>query len=249
MYSRGMTRKKALVTGGTKGIGRAVAARLIASGYDLLLTYAHDQEAAHQVQLELLGKQPDAQVLILQADATDMKSVDTVVSAVRDKDFILDAVVLNAGITDRSSFEDLTQESWERVFAANVHFPTFLIQGLLDSIREGASVVFTGSAMGIHPHSMSLSYGVTKASVHALVKNLVKFLSPRGIRVNAVAPGFVDTEWQKTKPAHIRESINSKIALGRFCDPEELTDAYMLLIENLYLNGEIVTVDGGYSYA
>ena len=76
----------------------------------------------------------------------------------------------------------------------------------------------------------------------------MKFLSPKGIRVNAVAPGFVDTEWQKTKPAEIRRNIENKISLGRFCDPAELAEVYKLLIENSYLTGEILVVDGGYSY-
>jgi 3-oxoacyl-[acyl-carrier protein] reductase len=80
------------------------------------------------------------------------------------------------------------------------------------------------------------------------VKNLVKFFAVKSIRVNGVAPGFVDTEWQKNKPAEIRNSINSKLAAGRFCSPEELTDVFMLLINNGYMNGEIVVCDGGYSY-
>ena len=160
----------------------------------------------------------------------------------------LDTVIFNAGITCRDRFEDMTYEDWERVFFANVHFPTFLLKRLLGSINKGGSVVFTGSLMGILPHAMSLSYGVTKASVHALVKNLVKVLLHYGIRINAVAPGFVDTEWQKNKPAEIRRSIESKIASGRFCDPDELAGVYKLLIENSYLNGEIIIADGGYSY-
>ena len=74
------------------------------------------------------------------------------------------------------------------------------------------------------------------------------FLAPYALRVNAVAPGFVDTEWQKTKPAEIRRNIENKVSLGRFCDPDELAEVYKMLIENSYFNGEVVVVDGGYSY-
>jgi 3-oxoacyl-[acyl-carrier protein] reductase len=102
--------------------------------------------------------------------------------------------------------------------------------------------------MGIYPHSVSLAYGVTKSAVHALVKNLVKFLAPYGIRVNGVAPGFVDTEWQKEKPLEIRRSIEGKVSLGRFCEPEEIAEVYKMVIGNSYLTGEIIVVDGGYSY-
>jgi 3-oxoacyl-[acyl-carrier protein] reductase len=76
----------------------------------------------------------------------------------------------------------------------------------------------------------------------------VKFLTPYHIRVNAVAPGFVDTEWQKNKPAEIRKNIENKIALGRFCDPNELAEVYKLIIDNSYINGEVIAVDGGYCF-
>lgn len=134
------------------------------------------------------------------------------------------------------------------MFFANVHFPVFLLQRIVGFINKGGSIVFTGSLMGIQPHSVSLVYGVTKSAVHALVKNMVKFLVPYELRVNAVAPGFVDTEWQKTKPAEIRRNIENKVSLGRFCDPEELAEVYRMLVENSYFNGEVIVVDGGYSY-
>ena len=95
---------------------------------------------------------------------------------------------------------------------------------------------------------MGLVYGVTKSAVHALVKNLVKFLAPYSIRVNGVAPGFVDTDWQKNKPAAIRKNIENKISLERFCEPREVAEVYKMLIDNSYFNGEIIVVDGGYSY-
>ena len=157
-------------------------------------------------------------------------------------------MIFNAGITSRTRFEEIKQEEWERVFYANVHFPVFLLQKILSRIEIGGNVLFTGSLMGVYPHSVSLSYGVTKSAMHALVQNLVKFMAPYKIRVNAIAPGFVDTDWQKTKPAEIRRNIENKIALERFCDPDELAEIYKLIVENNYLNGEIITVSGGYSY-
>ena len=102
--------------------------------------------------------------------------------------------------------------------------------------------------MAVEPHGMSLSYGVTKSAVHALAKNLVKFLAPYGVRVNAVAPGFVDTDWHRTKPAEVRRNIEGKIALGRFCSPEEVAEVYRMLVENSYMNGAVVVAGGGYCY-
>lgn len=239
--------KCVFITGGTKGIGKAVAACLAKSGYQLILTYAADQETAINTQKELQAEY-GVSVSVVQADNSDIHAIDTIATYLADNDIFLDAVVMNAGTTCRDSFEQMQYKDWERVFCTNVHFPVFLLQRIVSRIKKGGSVVFTGSLMGIEPHSVSLAYGVTKSAVHSLVKNLVKFLVPYEVRVNGVAPGFVDTEWQKNKPKEIRQNIERKVALGRFCDPEEIAEVYKMLIENGYFNGEIVVVDGGYSY-
>ncbi len=241
--------KYILITGGTKGIGKAVAETLAKSGYDLILTYSADGDAATRVQAELRSAH-DVNVHLLQADITEKTSVNKIHCFLKEKSIRIHTLVFNAGITCRTPFEETSPEEWERVFFANIHFPVFLLQDICKEkiLEEGGSVLFTGSLMGEYPHSVSLAYGVTKSAVHALVKNLVKFLLPYQVRVNAVAPGFVDTEWQKTKPAEIRRNIEGKIALGRFCTPEELSEVYKMIIENTYFNGEIITLSGGYSY-
>ncbi|MDR0830917.1 MAG: SDR family oxidoreductase [Prevotellaceae bacterium] len=238
--------KTALITGGTRGIGRAVADCLAQSGYDLTLIYFADNEA-EQIRAEIAQKF-GVKVTAIEADISNEKSIDLIYNYLIENNLKLNAVVLNAGLTLRDSFEETKMSDWQKVFFANVHFPVFLLQKIVNQIVAGGSVVFTGSLMGIEPHAMSLVYGVTKSATHALVKNLVKFLAPYNIRVNGVAPGFVDTEWQKNKPAEIRKNIENKIALQRFCLPEEIAQVYKMLIENGYFNGEIIVVDGGYSY-
>lgn len=239
--------KTALVTGATKGIGKAVSIRLLNEGWNLIATYASDNESANISYAEFC-EIAQGQVHLLKADISDLESVGIIDGFLVEHNITIDAVIFNAGITDRADFHDIKPENWAKVFTANVHFPVFLLQKIYPILNAGGSVTFTGSLMAIQPHSVSLAYGVTKASVHALVKNMVKFFVDKQIRVNAVAPGFVDTEWQKNKPAEIRKNITNKLASGRFCSPEELTDVYMLLINNNYMNGEIVVCDGGYSY-
>lgn len=239
--------KYAFITGGTKGIGKAVAECLAKAGYQLILTFASDVQRADEVRMEL-ARQYGISVQVLQADSSDMNSIETIAAYLENKKIRLEALVLNAGLTCRDAFEKMQFADWQRVFTANVHFPVFLLQRIVGYINEGGSVVFTGSLMAIEPHSVSLAYGVTKSAVHSLIKNLVKFLVPYEVRVNGVAPGFVDTEWQNNKPAEIRQNIERKVSLGRFCEPEEVAEVYRMLIENKYFNGEIVVVDGGYSY-
>lgn len=240
-------KKQVLITGGTKGIGKAVALLLGKAGYNLSLTYASDENTAKNT-CEEIQQLTGVGVYPLKADITRQESIEDIYSYLIKNNISLDAIVFNAGLTCRDTFENVHQEDWEKVFFGNIHFPVFLLQRILPLINKGGSIIFTGSAMGIYPHSVSLAYGVTKSAIHSLVKNLVKFLAPYEIRVNGVAPGFVDTEWQKTKPIEIRRNIENKVALGRFCEPDELAEVYKMLIENSYLNGEIIVVDGGYSY-
>ena len=239
--------KYILITGGTKGIGFAVARSLVSSGYNVILTYGSDRVQAEKASLEL-QQAGNSTVMVVRADITDKSSIYILDSFLNEHNIRLFSIVFNAGITCRTPFETLTIDEWEQTFFANVHFPVFLLQRIYSRIEAGGNVLFTGSLMVEYAHSVSLAYGVTKSAVHALVKNMVKFMQPYNIRVNAVAPGFVDTDWQKSKPAEIRKSIDSKIAVGRFCTPDEVALVYKMIIENSYFNGEIIPVSGGYSY-
>lgn len=238
----------ALITGGTKGLGRAIAERFLNEGLDVVLTFNSDSLRAESVRDELAARFSPQRAEILRADAAALDDIAVIEQFLASRPGELRVLVLNAGLTDRSAFEELKPENWQKVLDANVTVPVFTIQRLLKYFGPGGSVILTGSAMGIHPHSMSLAYGVSKSAVHALVSNLVKFLAPYGIRVNGVAPGFIDTEWQLTKPETIRKSIESKIAVGRFATPEEIADLYWMITTNGYITGEVIAASGGYSY-
>ena len=102
--------------------------------------------------------------------------------------------------------------------------------------------------MGLHPHAMVLAYGVTKSAVHALVKNLVKEFEGTGTTVNAIVPGFVDTPWQTAKPEDIKQNIYKKTAIHRFAQVDEIVDAFRFCIDNPFINGSLIEVNGGYCY-
>lgn len=242
-----MKNKVAFVTGGSRGIGKNLCLRLLKEGWNVIFTYLSNETAAEQA-LSEFQRIEGRWALPLKVDISREDSPEIIASFIETNKIHLDVLVFNAGVTDRTEFGSIQTEAWTRIFYANVHFPVFLLQKLAMHLNVGCSILFTGSLMAIHPHSVSLSYGVTKSTVHALIKNLVKFYADKNIRVNGVAPGFIETDWHVGKSKEIRNNIESKIALKRFGEPDEVTDVFMMLIQNTYINGEIVVCDGGYSY-
>lgn len=237
--------KYALVTGGTKGIGRGIAEMLLGEGYFVVVTYAHDEDAA--AVCRNIWVKYDSRFAVVQADQAnkaDMKKLANDLFGLEQ----IDCIVCNAGMTLRKGLKDFTDEEWEMVMQVNLNSSVFLVRDLTDKLSNDGRIVFIGSEMGIYPHGTSLAYGVTKAAVHALARNLMKSFEGTNITVNAIAPGFVETEWQKEKPQNIRENICQKTALGRFATVEEIADAVKFCIHNGFVNGSIIEVSGGYCY-
>ena len=237
--------KQALVTGATKGIGLAIAKMLLEEGYFVRVTYAHDEEAAMVCKNELMKITGNFE--LIKANQGDKSDMNELVCYLRTLGH-LDCMVCNAGMTLRKGFSEFVDEEWENVMQVNVNAPVFMIRDLFDCISPGGRIVFIGSAMGIYPHGTSLAYGVTKAAIHALAKNLVKFFEGTGTTVNAVAPGFVETEWQKNKRLEIRKNNFSKTSEKRFATVEEVADAVKFCIRNPFVNGSVIEVNGGYCF-
>lgn len=165
--------------------------------------------------------------------------------ALKDWDSV-EVIVGNAGATLRKPFPKITDEDWRRVFDVNVTANFSLVRDLYPKIPCNGRIVFIGSMMGILPHGTSLPYGVSKAALHALAQNLVKEFEGTGTTVNAIAPGFVETEWQRAKPMEIRQNICRKTAANRFASVEEISSAVMFCIDNAFVNGAILEISGGY---
>ena len=238
--------KYAVVTGGTKGIGLGVVKILLERGFHVFTNYARDEEAAKRVGLEL--EQWKDRLSIVQADQSDKESFARFVQIVKSKAESINCIVCNAGMTIRKPNMGITDEQWEQVMqvAVNSHF--FLIRDCYEMIEPDSRIIFIGSMMGVLPHGTSLPYGVSKAAVHALAKNLVKEFEGTGTTVNAIAPGFVETEWQKNKPQHIRENIYGKTAIKRFATVDEIANAVAFCLDNQFVNGSVIEVSGGYCF-
>lgn len=237
--------KRAIVTGGTKGIGLGIARMLLAEGYHVTVTYAHDEVAAERCKEKLSGISVNFSIEKAdQSDKAEMRAFAEKMLAYP----TIDCIVLNAGITLRKSLQETIDEDWEKVMQVNVNSNVYLLRDLMPKIPNGSRIIFIGSMMAIHPHGTSLAYGVTKSAVHALTKNLVKVFEGTGTTVNCIAPGFVETEWQKEKPEQIKQNICGKTANGRFATVKEIADAVRFCINNAFVNGSIIEVSGGYSY-
>lgn len=237
--------KNAIVTGGTKGIGLAVAKMLLREGYHVTVTYASDGVAAAKGFEELRAISPNVEMW--RADQADKVVMRRFVEAMRLKESV-DCIVCNAGVTLRTPLSEITDEAWERTMQVNLNSSLYLIRDLYDLIPNNSRIIFIGSLMGVHPHGTSLAYGVSKAAVHALALNLVKCFEASGTTVNAIAPGFVETEWQATKPEQIRQNIYAKSAIKRFATTDEVADAVRFCINNAFVNGSVIEVSGGYSF-
>lgn len=238
--------KNAIVTGATRGIGFAVAKMLLKAGYYVIITYGHNEEEARKAKMALEEISSNFEIVCVnQASKQDLKRF---ADAMREKGHV-DCLVCNAGMTLRNAtLSEIGDDGWEQVMMVNVNSYVYMIRDLYDVIPHGSRIIFIASLLGIHPHSMSLAYGVTKSAVIALAKNLVKYFEGTDTTVNAIAPGFVETEWQKNKPKEIRENIIRKTAVKRFASPDEVADTVRFCIENDFVNGSVIEVSGGYSF-
>lgn len=229
--------KYAIVTGGTSGIGWGVAQMLIEKGYYVFSTYVGNEFTEKVKNFEAI-----------KIDQTSREEVYKFISYIKNRCSQIDCIVCNAGMSIRKSFTETADTDWDRMMEVAVNSHYILIRELFPIIPAGSRILFTGSQMGLMPHAMVLSYGVTKAAVHALAKNLVKEFEGTGTTVNAIVPGFVGTPWQKEKPEDIKQNIYKKTAIHRFASVEEIVDAYRFCIDNSFVNGSLIEVNGGYSY-
>ena len=229
--------KTAIVTGGTSGIGLGVAKMLLEKGYKVYATYVGPDFEENIENFEPI-----------KVDQSNREELYSFINRIKLECKNVDCIVCNAGLSIRKSFTETTDKDWDIMMEVAVNSHYILVRELYNLIPEGSRIIFTGSQMGLMPHAMVLSYGVTKAAVHALTKNLVKEFEGTGTTVNAIVPGFVETPWQKEKPEEIKQNIYRKTAIHRFATVDEVVDAYRFCIDNSFVNGSLIEINGGYSY-
>lgn len=246
-----LTGKKALVTGGSRGIGRGIVLALARQGVDVVTCHRQDGEAVQSLQREL--KEIGGQHHVVRADLSRAEDVTALVDECRNRFGRLDLVVNNAGAISHVPYGDLSLDEWQRILAVNLTAAHLVIQNALPLLPDGASVVSVGSKSVEAGIPLRAHYTATKAALVGLNRSLAKEFGSRGIRFNVVALGVIATEATAALPDEQREVLisrySAKTALGRLGTPEEVAGAVLWLASDLsrYVTGATIAVDGGIS--
>jgi 3-oxoacyl-[acyl-carrier protein] reductase len=242
-----LTGKSAIVTGGSRGIGRAIALRLATQGADVAFSYRGNEAAAKDTaaEIEKLGRKAVA----IQGDATDPAAADALVKAALDAFGKVDILVNNAGITRDDLIMRMTPEAWREVLETNLFGAFYAIKAVTRPMLKarGGRIVNITSVSGQAGQMGQANYSAAKAGLIGLTKATARELASRGITCNAVAPGFVLTELTQDLPDPLKAEITSRTPLGRFGTTEEIATAVAFLVSNeaAFITGQVLAVDGG----
>ena len=239
--------KTALVTGGSRGIGRSIALALAELGADVALTYARSVDAANEVRKEIEAKGRKAKAI--QADAVSLDKAEEVINDLTDEWGKLDILVNNAGITRDNLILRMSEDQWDEVIDTNLksifNYSKAVAKPMMRN-RSG-SIINISSVVGISGNAGQSNYAASKAGIIGFTKSYAKELASRNIRANVVAPGYITTEMTDELDEKVLKSIKEETPMGEPGDAEDVASAVAFLASELssYITGEVIRVDGG----
>ena len=239
--------KTVIVTGGSRGIGAAIVKELANCGYNVVINYNKSEAAAKKIQEEL--KEKNINVEIFKADVSKREEVKKLIKFTLEKYKNIDILINNAGIDQIKPFTDITDEDWNNMMQINLNSVFYCSQEVLENMihNKCGCIINISSIWGQVGASCEVHYSASKAAVDGFTKALAKELGPSNIRVNSISPGFIDTDMNKELKEEDLIEIKKEIPLGRIAKPEEVAKSVKWLIEDDYVTGQIISINGGWN--
>jgi len=236
--------KTALITGAARGIGKAIALKFAEEGANIAFT---DLAVNEETEQEIAAKGVKAKSYA--SNAADFAQTEEVVKAVKEEFGSIDILVNNAGITKDGLMLRMTEQQWDAVIAVNLKSAFNFIHACVPVMmrQRGGSIINMASVVGVHGNAGQANYAASKAGLIALAKSIAQEMGPKGIRANAIAPGFIETAMTAELPDAVREEWKKKIPLRRGGQVEDIANVATFLASDLssYVSGQVIQVDGG----
>jgi len=245
-----VTDRVALVTGASRGIGRAIAINLAASGHAVAVNYRSRSDAADEVVGTIEGA--GGQAMAVAADVGDADAVTAMTTEIADKLGPITVLVNNAGVTDDDLLMRMKPEAWDRVIQTNLSSAYLCTRAVLRGMLKAkwGRIINVTSVSGLSGNPGQANYAAAKAGLVGLTKSVAKEVGSRGITANAVAPGFIETDMTEALGEDVRAAVLPAITLGRFGSPDDVAAAvgYLASEEAGYVTGQVLVVDGGLAF-
>lgn len=243
---KSIVNKVVVVTGGSRGIGVQIVKTLANENYKVILNYNNSKEQAEKIQQELLEQ--GKEIEIIKADVSKKEEAEKLIQFAINKFNKIDILINNAGISQEGLFTDVTEEEWQKIINTNLNSVFYCNQKALKYMiqEQQGCIINISSIWGETGASCEVAYSTTKAAINGMTKALAKEVGPSNIRVNAIAPGIIDTDMNKNLTIEERKQIKEQIPLNRIGKAIDIAKCVKWLVEDEYTTGQIISINGGW---